>query len=244
MIVNPDKFQAIIEKRISDMCNQYTLNIDGNQVTSEKSVKLLGINIDNKLSFDEQVSSLCKRASNQLNTIIRLHRYLGYKEIEVLIISLVYANFNYCPLIWDFYSANSVRKIEQIQTRALRIFYNNFGSDEKTHLDKSGKCTMEVRRLRTLGLQIFKTLNNLNPAFMEEIFHRTKWLTHRLSNVQVNVHETAKYGDKSSRTLGPHIWNSLPEHMKAETNFIKFREHINQWFGPICKCNLCVYINK
>ena len=99
MIVNPDKFQAIIEKRISDMCNQYTLNIDGNQVTSEKSVKLLGINIDNKLSFDEQVSSLCKRASNQLNTIIRLHRYLGYKEIEVLINSLVYANFNYCRLI-------------------------------------------------------------------------------------------------------------------------------------------------
>ena len=52
MIVNTDKFQAIIVKRNSDMCNQYTLNIDGNQVTSEKSVKLLGINTDNKLSFD------------------------------------------------------------------------------------------------------------------------------------------------------------------------------------------------
>ena len=34
----------------SDICNQYTLNIDGNQVTSEKFVKLLGINIDKKLS--------------------------------------------------------------------------------------------------------------------------------------------------------------------------------------------------
>ena len=32
--------------------------------------------------------------------------------------------------------------------------------------------------------------------------------------------------------------------MKAEANFNKFREYINQWFGPICKCNLCVYINK
>ena len=67
MVVNAGKFQAIIAKRNSDMCNQYTLNIDGNQVTSEKSMKLLGINIDNKISFVEHVSSLCKKASNQLN---------------------------------------------------------------------------------------------------------------------------------------------------------------------------------
>ena len=28
--------------------------------------------------------------------------------------------------------------------------------------------------------------------------------------------------------------------MKAETSFIEFKEYINQWFGPIYKCNLCV----
>ena len=166
MIVNADKFKAVIVKRSSDMCNQYTLNIDGNQVTPEKSVKLLGINIDNKLSFDEHLSSLCKKASNQLNVIGRLHRDLGFKEKEVLINSFAYANFNYCPLIWHFCSAKSVREIEQIQTRALKILYSDFDSDYKTLLDKSGKCTMEVKRFITLGLEVFKTLNNLNPAFM------------------------------------------------------------------------------
>ena len=75
--------------------------------------------------------------------------------------------------------------------------YNDFDSDHKTFLDKSDKCTMEVKHLRTLGLEVFKTLSNLNPAFMEEIFHRTKWLTYRPNNVQVNVHKTAKYGDKT-----------------------------------------------
>ena len=91
--------------------------------------------------------------------------------------------------------------------------YNDFDSDYKTLLDKSGKCPIEVKRLRTLGLEVFKSLNKLNPTFMEEIFHRTKWLTDRQNNIQVNVHKAAKYGDKSLRTLGPHIWNSLQEHM-------------------------------
>ena len=38
-------------KRNSDMSTQYTLKIDHNQVASEKSVKLLGINIDKKNIF-------------------------------------------------------------------------------------------------------------------------------------------------------------------------------------------------
>ena len=79
--------------------------------------------------------------------------------------------------------------------------YNDFDSDYKTLLDKSCKCAMEVKRLKTLGWKIFKTLNNQNLAFMEEIFLRTKWLTHRPNNIHVNVHKTAKYGDKSLKIL-------------------------------------------
>ena len=65
---------------------------------------------------------------------------------------------------------------------------------------------MEVKRLRTLGLEVFTTLNNLNPALMEEIFHRTKWLTHMHNNIKAIIHKIAKYGDKSLRTFAPHIW--------------------------------------
>ena len=103
-----------------------------------------------------------------------MNTFSHYVKKQFLINSFVYANFNYCPLIWHFCSVKSVRKIKQIQTRAFRIFYNDFDSDYKTILDKSGKCTMEVKCLETLELEVFKTLNNLNPAFMEEIFHRTK----------------------------------------------------------------------
>ena len=37
-------------------------------------------------------------------------------------------------------------------------------------LNESGKQSMEVKRLRTLALEIFKTLNNLNPNYIKEIF--------------------------------------------------------------------------
>lgn len=45
MNVNPEKFAAIAKTK-------YTLDTDGNRVTSEKSVKVLDIHIGHKLSFD------------------------------------------------------------------------------------------------------------------------------------------------------------------------------------------------
>ena len=77
---------------------------------------------------------------------------------------------------------------------------------------------MEVKLLRNLALEIFKTLNHLNPEYMKETFYKTTNLTHRPFNIKVNQNNTTKYGNKSLRSLGPHIWNSLPKQIKEKTN--------------------------
>ena len=39
---------------------------------------------------------------------------------------------------------------------------------------------MEIKRLRTLALEIiFKTLNNVNPIFMKDMFNFCPYSTHR-----------------------------------------------------------------
>ena len=38
---------------------------------------------------------------------------------------------------------------------------------------------MEAKRLRTMVYEIFKTLNNLNPVFMKDIFHYSLNVTHK-----------------------------------------------------------------
>ena len=48
------------------------------KITSEHSVTLLGIKIDNQLKFDNHVSTLCKKAGSQRNAIGRLRKYIGF----------------------------------------------------------------------------------------------------------------------------------------------------------------------
>ena len=124
---------------------------------------------------------------------------MGFKGKKKLLNSFVYSNFNYCPLVWHFRSAKSVKKIEKIQEWALRILYKDFSSDYEWFpvipvivLNKSGKSTTEVNRLRTISLEVFKTVNNMNPEYMKEIFHKTAFSTHIPLNLEVNENHTTK----------------------------------------------------
>ena len=117
----------------------------------------------------------------------------------------------------------SLRKIEKIQEQKLRILYNDSTSGYNQLLNKSSKASIEVKRLRKFALEIFKTLNNLNPEYMKEIFYKTTNLTCRPFNIKVNQNNTIKYGNKSLISLGSHIWNSLPKQIKKKPTTISLK---------------------
>ena len=48
------------------MKDSYPLNINDLTINSENCVKFLGIEIDNKLSFEQHISTLCTKVSKQL----------------------------------------------------------------------------------------------------------------------------------------------------------------------------------
>ena len=43
-------------------------------------------------------------------------------------------------------------------------------SDYETLLKISGTSTMQIKRIKQLVIEMFKTANNLNPDFMKNIF--------------------------------------------------------------------------
>jgi hypothetical protein len=57
-----------------------------------------------------------------------------------------------------------------IQKRALHFMYDDYSSSYEELLLKADKPIIEVRKLRIMSVEIFKTLNNLNPIYMKEIF--------------------------------------------------------------------------
>ena len=93
---------------------------------------------------------------------------------------------------------------------------------------------MEIPRLRTLAVEIFKTLNEINPPLPKE---NAKV---RQNDIIVKRINTSRFGTQSLRSLGPKIWNNLPSNIKSETSFLKFKKYIKTWLGPKCRCKVCI----
>ena len=84
---------------------------------------------------------------------------------------------------------------------------------------------MEIKRLRNLALEIFKMVNDLNSSFMKSIFLAKLDARVRPNGILVKTCKSATFGvpqkslascHKSLATLGPKIWNALPQNIKAE----------------------------
>ena len=122
----------------------------------------------------------------------------------------------------------------------LRIILNDYESDYETLLRDSNKPTMEMRRLRTLAVEIFKTLNEINAPYMKNTFTSRETSKVKQNDIIVTRMNTSRFGTESLKSFSPKIRNSMPSNIKSETSFLKFKEYIKTCLGPKCRCKVCI----
>ena len=88
MIVKSDKFQTIVVNS-KEVQTTRKLIPDNKEIKTTNSIKLLGINIDDQLKFNEHMLILCSKAAMQLNALSRLEKYVGDLEKEEIINSFI-----------------------------------------------------------------------------------------------------------------------------------------------------------
>ena len=91
---------------------------------------------------------------------------------------------------------------------------------------------MNVKRLRALCVELYKTINKLNPDFMRDLFKLR--FTNRpvrekcKMNMIIPEFNHVSYGKKSFRTFGPKLWNSL-ESFKRKSRIIQKNNKALEW---------------
>ena len=242
MHANIDKFQCIFLAPGNKQCEPQTLKINDIEITSEKIVKLLGINIDDKLNFKQHISDICCKAGKQLNALRRLSKLLDTKSKLTIFKSFILSNFNYCATVWHFCGKQDAQKLEKIQERALRFVYCDYQSSYQSLLTRSNCETLHISRLKQIAIEVFKITNNLSPVYLKKYFELqdSRYETRgNKQNLKIGRHNTQKYGTQSFKHVGAKIWNELPNHFKGTLTLTEFKSLIDTWSQTNCSCNFC-----
>ena len=112
-----------------DICNE--------KLSSTCSEKFFGIKIDNKLTLEEHVEGLCKKASQKVSAVARISSLMRFEQRKRIVNLFITSHFSYCPLVWMFHSRRLNNRIDHIHESALKLFIKIMISLLKNYLEKT-----------------------------------------------------------------------------------------------------------
>ena len=220
-----------------------TVRIGNTDVVNSSEEKLLGVQIDSRLSFDNHVSKLCQKASNKLYALARISPYMDQNKLRALMRAFISSHLQYCPLIWMFHGRQLNQKINKIQEIALRITYKDTESTFSELLQKDSAVTIHTDNLQILMTEMYQTRNGLNLSFMQEIFCDNSTYYNLRNNNEFFQPRSVNNGTESVRFKGPQLWQMLPSTIRNSQSICQFITKIQRWNGENFPRKLCrVYI--
>ena len=236
LVANPSKFQLIFPG--TDNPN-ITITFGNYILESVDIVTLLGIKIDNKLSFVPHVSELCKRSNQKTRALMRIRKYMSEQKASLLINAYIFSSFAYCPLVWMFCGKTGNKLIKQSHKKALRVLRNDFEKSYEELLLDTKNVTVHTQNLRHMLVEVYKSLNSISPVIMQNFFTiRNCRSTLRSGNNLVIPPCTSSFYSNTFEFRAAMGWNQLPGAIKALPNLDSFKKRLGG-ISIFCSCKIC-----
>ena len=127
----------------------------GALVESSSTEKLLEIQTDSDLNFDEHISSICNKVAKKMNVLSRLVNYMSLYKRRMVMKAFIESQFNYWSLIWMFHSRTLNNKITRLHERTLRTVYSDYKSSFCELLEKDKSFSIHHKNIQSLDIEIF-----------------------------------------------------------------------------------------
>ena len=116
------KVLTVKGKRLSTKIDNIPeITCNGSLLTNVMNVKLLGLEIDEELSFSEHITTVCKKVSQRIGLLKKIMNYLPLKQRLLYYNALIRPVINYASVLWTNCDKESLRRVLKLQKRAARV---------------------------------------------------------------------------------------------------------------------------
>ena len=235
MVVNVPKTKAmfiaankILENCLNLKLSDETINISANE-------KLLGVHIDNTLSWTVHVEFTIKKCNSLLHLLNRIKHYLPIPTRKLFFNAYILPHLDYCCTVWGNINTSQTESMIKLQKRAARIIFDKgIDTSSKEMFKQLSWMEFPERVTFQIAVMMYKIFNNLTPSYLPNHFKFTSEMHQRSLR---STTENLLYIPKPNTELyhnslaysGSKIWNAISEHIKQCASVENFKKAYLRW---------------
>ncbi|XP_051501623.1 uncharacterized protein LOC127410406 [Myxocyprinus asiaticus] len=122
--LNPAKTELLVFPANPAVEHNITVQLGATTVTPSKSVRNLGVTIDNSLNFKDHISKTARSCRFTLYNIRKIRPFLSEHATQLLVQSLIITRLDYGNALIAGLPACAIRPLQMIQNAAARLVFN------------------------------------------------------------------------------------------------------------------------
>lgn len=205
------------------------VKVDNISIPLKKSVKNLGVWMDNLMSWDNQISQTCKKVNYSLYKLRLFRPFTDLNLRKHLITSLVFPSFDYACAILAGTSCRNSSTLQVLQNNCVR-YVSGASRWERIscHRRSLGWITAEGRRMYLSACSLYNILNSGSPSYLASFFKFRQPLSSLRKNAP-DLDYSPKEGVAFNSTF--HIklsqyWNNLPTPIRQAQSLPSFKNQL------------------
>lgn len=195
----------------------YIDNIAIQEVTTHK---VLGVTIDNNLSWSPHIKSLCKHISQKLFQLSKIKNFLDIKARKQYYHAFISSSINYASTLFDLCSENVLKPLGRLHKRSLKVVLSKSASLAYKDYLTLKLLPLSFKLQHNKAILMFKIMNGYAPYPLISRFPKKQ--SRYTDNIIVKKPRLDLF--KSSLAYsGSMLWNSLPRDIKNRTSISAFK---------------------
>lgn len=215
------------------------IKINNEIIEKVKQYKYLGVIIDNKLNFKDNVTYICKKVAKKVGVMARTRRNLNFLSAVNIYKTIVSPHFDYCASILFASSEGDIDRLQKLQNRAMRVILKvSRYTSVKLMLETLAFMSVRQRIYYNSLIIVYKVKYHLMPSYLSSIVSFVS--QQHDHNVRSKDDFRIPFFKKSASQRqifcnGLNLFNRLPHEIKNETNLKIFKNKLSNYVKDFVK---------
>ena len=226
----------VVTNKPSIYQSEFDIKIDNQPINRTTSAKVLGVILDDRLSFKKHVENVTIKVSKFLYILYKLRNHFPTNVAINLYYSLVYPHLLYCITAWGNTHNYILKPLEVLQRKILLHLNKIYNTRVNTSpLFKKMKL-LKLRDIYKLNaaIYVYKINHSLCPKIIIDHLtanqHTHHYNTRQPENYVQRPRSVLISSSKAFSYSGVDIWNrSVPENIKNKTSVFTFKKHLKEY---------------